>query len=113
MSSPQFSGKLHDAAKRNDPHGIAKHLKPHAENVDDFDEHGMSALHHACAAGAQEAVVFLVSKGADTDLPSRKGKTPIQYAQEKFQAHIVRLLTESYGVSAPTSTFTIAEVEEE
>jgi ankyrin repeat protein len=44
------------------------------------DENGYTALHHAAARGDNELILYLVSKGADVTVVSRRGQTTADMA---------------------------------
>ena len=55
---------------------------------------GVAPLHRACAYGNHDVVVLLLQHGADPDLPSRDGLTPIFYCMEVLQL----VLTKTRGL---------------
>ncbi len=65
------------------------------------DHEGYSALHHAAARGDDEVIRFLVERGADVTLLSRKGQTTVDMAngpQQRVQPFPTTIaLLEGYG----------------
>ena len=59
---------------------VEQTLDKHPEAVHWTDEYGSTALHWAGSFRANDVVGYLLSKGADKDLPSRHGFTPLHYA---------------------------------
>ena len=75
---------LHSAAINGHTHILSYFLGLGAEEkeatIDQENVHGLTPLHAAIIGGHVEAACRLVDKGADTISPSKRGKTPCQYA---------------------------------
>jgi ankyrin repeat protein len=54
-------------------------------NVNARDMNGYTALHHAAARGDNELIKYLVSKGADVTVVSRRGQTTVDMANGPVQ----------------------------
>ena len=70
-------------------------------NVDLRDARGYTSLHHAASRGDKEAVQYLIDRGADVMVVSRKGETTVDMANSPYQRippypETIALL-ESYG----------------
>jgi ankyrin repeat protein len=79
--------------------GVARMLLEHmgVEDVDNPDNHGQTALHHAAGYGHEDMVVFLLSKGADATITSDEGVTPLMEASVEGHVGAARLLLEHMG----------------
>ncbi len=49
------------------------------------DHNGYSALHHAASRGDNELILFLVERGADVTVVSRRGQTTVDMANGPVQ----------------------------
>jgi hypothetical protein len=80
-----FAGNAH----RHAPGGWLPALKYLIEelgaDVNARDNDGYSALHHAAARGDNEAILYLVSKGADVTAVARSGQTVADMANSPVQ----------------------------
>ena len=56
----------------------------HAD-VNQRDQNGFTALHHAAARGDNEMIMYLVSKGADPKAVSLRGQTTVDLANGPVQ----------------------------
>ena len=54
-------------------------------DVNERDHNGYSPVHHAAARGDNELILYLVGKGADVTLVSRKGQTTADMANGPYQ----------------------------
>jgi uncharacterized protein len=61
-------------------------------SIDDADAQGHTALHTACFCGSQQCAVFLVERGANANLRSKKGATPLAWAAHKGHVSVVKAL---------------------
>lgn len=62
------------------------------EIVNAQDRFGQTALHLAVSNNRDECVQFLLENGADTSLTDRKGRTPLQIAEECGYQSLLDLL---------------------
>eukprot|EP01006_Ploeotia_vitrea_P048497 TRINITY_DN67242_c3_g2_i2.p1 TRINITY_DN67242_c3_g2~~TRINITY_DN67242_c3_g2_i2.p1 ORF type:complete len:654 (+),score=113.56 TRINITY_DN67242_c3_g2_i2:153-2114(+) len=60
--------------------------------INEQDEAGDTALHHACAANNPEVVELLLAKQAAVDTKNKQGQTPIFVAQDNSALAVVQLL---------------------
>ena len=74
---------LHDAVMRCDEAEVLRLIRS-GMSLDELDEHGMSPLHCAVYGGYLELVQMLISYGADVNIKSRYGDTPIWHAEDDF-----------------------------
>ena len=61
-------------------------------SIDDADAQGHTALHTSCFCGNQQCAVFLVERGANVNLRSKKGATPLAWAAHKGHVSVVKAL---------------------
>lgn len=85
---------LHLAARAGDVSFVRKLLKEPGCNVDQKDTQGATALHAAAAAkGDQvEIVQLLLSRGANDQVTTDKGLTPVAVARANKNAKVVKAL---------------------
>lgn len=80
-----FAGNAH----RHVPDGWLPSVKYLVEelgaDVNARDNDGYSAVHHAAARGDNEMILYLVSKGADVTVVSRRGQTTADLANGPVQ----------------------------
>jgi ankyrin repeat protein len=74
-----------------DPTMVAK-LIEHGARLNDRDSHGRTALMYAVVSGHAEIVRTLLDSGADVDLASNDGDTPIDAAMESSNPTIRDIL---------------------
>ena len=78
-----------------------------------FGEPG-SPLFAAAEMGKTDLVVFLLSRGADPLLPSKKGRTPLEAAESEGHTHIADILrqydTEDHAFPAQTTDPELTQV---
>jgi hypothetical protein len=87
--------RLMSAARAGDVRRVQVMLRPRGaeREVDAVDAEGLSALHHACAAGQGGSALLLLDAGADTDVLDLRGNwCPLRYATAMGHADVVRLL---------------------
>jgi len=76
-------GKLIEAAKRGDEADVRAIVQSHAELINQRDELGATALHHAAFGGHRGVVQILVEHGAEINAADSKfGATPAGWAIE-------------------------------
>ena len=68
-------------------------------NASDCNNNRMTPLHLTAIDGSYEVATLLINKGADKYAKDRKGRTPLQIADENGHKNILALLT---GIHAPT-----------
>ena len=68
---------------------IVKMLLDAAADIDDRDQHGRTALHHAALKGRGEAVRYLLRRGADAEIVDRLGAMALHMAARIGSAEIV------------------------
>lgn len=61
-------------------------------DLDEQDNHGMTALHHAVWRQMPEIVQLLIDAGADLDAEDKKGWTPLHVAKSLRDAKMVEFL---------------------
>lgn len=75
--------KLIEAAKEGKVEEVRAILDTHAEVINQRDQLGATALHHAAFGGYRSVVQLLVARGADINAPdSQFGATPAGWAIE-------------------------------
>ena len=75
--------RLVDAAKRGDLEEVKDILRAHPETINQRDEGGATALHHAAFGGHQTVAELLVEHGADINARDREfDATPAGWAIE-------------------------------
>ena len=79
------------AATRNHMHVMHELLAAGAA-IDEADAQGHTALHTACFCGNQPSAVFLVERGANVNLASRKGCVPLAWAAHKGHVQVAKAL---------------------
>jgi ankyrin len=79
--------------------GVAQLLLEHMGvwDVDTQDRYGEAALHHAAGNGHEGMVAFLLSKGANANIRSDEGLTPLMQALIAGHVGVARLLLEHMG----------------
>jgi ankyrin repeat protein len=79
--------------------GVVKMLLQHTggEGLEDWDEDGRTALQLAAVGGHEEVVAFLLSQGAEADIPESDDKTPLMDACHFGHVGVVRLLVQHMG----------------
>ena len=60
-------------------------VEVHGADVNARDHNGYSPVHHAAARGDNELIMYLVEKGADVTLVSRRGQTTADMANGPVQ----------------------------
>ena len=90
---------LMKAAKRDDIALIDRLLAPDAvddaladANLNETDEDGWTALHHAASKGSDRALLALLERGARTDSLTRKGATALMLAARNARGVAVEIL---------------------
>jgi ankyrin repeat protein len=68
---------------------VAQQLLDGGVRVDDEDDLGRTALHHACLLGSDEMVSFLLKNGADPSALDSESKTPLRLACENKRLRAV------------------------
>ena len=79
-------------------------------NIEAASDRGLTALHGAAYAGAEEVVKLLVSKGATVDAKDPKGQTPWTIASRGFlgdEDKVTRPETAKLLVKLGASTLTV------
>mmetsp|Transcript_35191 Transcript_35191/g.64261 ORF Transcript_35191/g.64261 Transcript_35191/m.64261 type:complete len:277 (+) Transcript_35191:66-896(+) len=82
---------LHSAARKGHL-GVVLLLLNHGADVHMAQSRGETALHYACKYGHEGVVAALLHCGADTEATCLKGCTPRQYAEDKSQSRVLRVL---------------------
>ena len=70
-------------------------------NVNQFDENGMTILHHCCKTGHIYCAELLIEKGANIEITDNKEYTPLRYATECGYDLLVELLAERHNAIVP------------
>ncbi|CAM6097043.1 unnamed protein product [Calypogeia fissa] len=83
--SPRQAGRKHDASAGETVRSI----------VNCRDAEGLTPLHHACHAGSEDLVKYLISKGASVHARDSKGNTPLHIAAKLGPASIVTILKDA------------------
>lgn len=60
-------------------------LRKFGANLDEQDEDGNTALHHAVMGGHPEIVHYLLKKGANREIRNNQGKTAEEWLQQRFK----------------------------
>ena len=80
---------IHDAAYDGNIEAVKQHLASGAD-VNVKDKVGWTRLHHAAWQGHKEVIELLIAKGADVNATDRNGKTPLDRADNKETADLLR-----------------------
>jgi ankyrin repeat protein len=88
--------------------GVMKLFLQHAgpQALQEMDNEGRTALHHAAFWGHEEAVTFLLGQGAQADSKDEDGTTPFMIACQNGQTGVARLLLQHMGPQAFQETDT-------
>lgn len=89
-SSTTFLG----AAQAGDIASLEAYLSD-GQDIDAPLVDGKTALHHAAMWGREEAVEFLLSRGADHRKTDDFGRTPVFYAKDRKYREIEQLLNDA------------------
>jgi hypothetical protein len=89
--------KLIEAVKKSDMDALQKLISENdaAENINQQDEHGWTALHWAAGAGETKALQLLIDNGADPTLAGNDERTPLMIAKAASRHEAVKILTET------------------
>ncbi|CDH53897.1 acyl--binding domain-containing protein 6 [Lichtheimia corymbifera JMRC:FSU:9682] len=85
-----------DYVYENDIDNVRKYITVHHEDVNQRDDQGLSALHHACDRGYTEMIDLLLELDADVNIKSDEGETPMHYACMSEQLEVAKKLMK-YG----------------
>lgn len=88
---------LHVAARSRNRNVAATLLKYGASMVDQYDEHGQTALHIAASLGDEPLVSLLLRHGADANLRDSHGQNPLFLAVSAGHNEVVVLLLRNGG----------------
>jgi hypothetical protein len=72
---------IHQAAAQGDNQAIRAHLY-YGILLDERDQAGNTALHHAARAGHKDTAVLLAARGADVNAANDAGQTPLAMATD-------------------------------
>ncbi len=97
----QFAGNAHRYVPDNWLPAVRYLVEECGADVNSRDANGYTALHHAASRGDNDLVQYLVDKGADVMIVSRKGQTTVDMANGPIQRlapfPATMALLESYG----------------
>ena len=100
-----------NAAKRDDIALIDRLLTPDTVNgdlpdvdVNEADQKGRTALHHAASKGSNRALLALLQHGARTDLLTRKGATALMLAAKNGRRVAVEILLTQHDSSSTSDS---------
>jgi uncharacterized protein len=71
---------------------VRKHFKENPDDIDEADEYGWTLLHQQALAGSLPVVEALLKLGADKDLTTDKGLTPLDLARSLKWGKVMGLL---------------------
>jgi ankyrin repeat protein len=83
---------IHMAAKGNQPGTIVLFKEKYLQNIEALDDKGCTPLHFAVQFGSENAVVFLLTFGANPNYKDNKGYTPLHYGVMYNRVKIVKKL---------------------
>jgi ankyrin repeat protein len=92
QTSTYGSYPLHFAALRRDPRFVAFFLQQEGEDVNKVNFFRESALHWAVKSGREEVVSALLQANARPDLRDSDNASPIDWAVQEDQTHLLPLL---------------------
>jgi hypothetical protein len=86
---------LHYLAKINDPKNM-ECLMGKVKYIDSMDENFQTPLHKACSSGSVKAAKLLIEKGADVNLLTSNGDSPLMLlaANKKHDVTLIKMLLE-------------------
>lgn len=67
-------------------------LNDYPTELTNIDEDGFTLLHRETIAGNLSSVEVLLKSGADKNLKTNKGKTPLDYAKQLNWEHLIPIL---------------------
>lgn len=77
---PRGKNNMFEAAANGQIDDIKTYFSTVANKVDILDQNGASALHHAAKMNRVEVIDFMLKAGADVDVYSTEGLTPLHVA---------------------------------
>ena len=83
---------IHMAAKGNQPGTIVYFKEKYLQKIDALDDKGCTPLHLAVQFGSENAVVFLLTFGANVNYKDNNGLTPLHYAVKFNKLKIAKKL---------------------
>ena len=83
---------LRSACARGETRLVAKILEDWCQSLDDADNDGRTALHHACCFGHSDAAKLLIERGASIEARDRLGNRPLMLASAHGDMRLVELL---------------------
>ena len=85
-----FADPIHDAAKNGNLAGVQAELDKGVNVIEKEDNYGRTPLHHASTNGHKKIVELLIAKGADVNVKDDDGTTPLDMADDKETANLLR-----------------------
>ncbi|HKK92925.1 MAG TPA: ankyrin repeat domain-containing protein [Longimicrobiales bacterium] len=80
-----YAGNAHRHVEDGWIHSVRYLVEVHGADVNARDLNGYTPLHHAAARGDNELIMYLVSRGADPLVVSRRGQTTVDMANGPVQ----------------------------
>jgi len=90
---PSSGTQLWIAAQRGDLENVKNELKK--VYIDEPDQNGWTALHHASYYGQGDIVAYLIENKAKVNQKTTEGRTPIYIAAKNHQIHVAQILLQN------------------
>jgi len=83
---------IHQAAKEGDIKAVIALLKEEPGRLNQQDNNGKTALHHACSHNKDDVAKYLIEKGADLNIKDQDNTTPLHIASAYGNLELVKIL---------------------
>ena len=87
------------SSRKGNVQTVRKLLEKEVHRVNETNEEGQTALHHACSYGRLDVVKMLISaNGVDVNQPTKEGSTPLHDAVENGYYNVVKALLQAPNI---------------